>query len=258
MSGIQNAKTRHLDWEGCYNVRDLGGLLTLHGYETRWQSVIRADLPGRLTPRGQRDLLAYGVRTIIDLRAPQEAKEEPSLFTTPGKEQEAPDYFNLPLERYQPHVGAMIKQAKSRAEVYCIVLDAYPDAIAEVLRAIANARPGGVLIHCHSGKDRTGIVAALLLSLVGVSAEQIVADYGESQIRLRPLYEQAIARVGGEENADFWLKQTATPEMMRMTLAHLEVTYGGVHHYLHQAAGLSLLEIESVKQCLGKQCLGPT
>ena len=80
----------------------------------------------------------------------------------------------------------MIQKAKSRGEVYCIILDHYPDAVAEILRAIVNAPPGGIVIHCHAGKDRTGMVSALLLKLVGVPAELIAADYAESQERDDP------------------------------------------------------------------------
>jgi hypothetical protein len=65
------------------------------------------------------------------------------------------DYLNLPIEKYYPHVGALIKRAKTRGEVYCIVLDHYPDAVVEIMRAMVKAQPGGIVIHCYAGKDRT-------------------------------------------------------------------------------------------------------
>jgi protein-tyrosine phosphatase len=170
----QQLRDRHLTGPACYNTRDLGGLLTVDGGQTRWQAIIRSDTLGRLTPQGRQALLDSGVRTIIDLRAPKEAQEELSAFTLPSLQTNEPTYLNLPLKKYYPHVSELINKAASRAEVYCIILDYYPDAVAEVLRAIANARSGGVVIHCHAGKDRTGIVSALLLSLVGVPAETAV------------------------------------------------------------------------------------
>lgn len=227
MTPNQQWTNRHLSWEGCYNTRDLGGLPIVNGGQTRWQAVIRSDLLGRLTRQGRQALLDYGVRTIIDLRAPQETQERLSAFTLPNPHTTEPVYLNLPLVRYYPYVSELINKAATRAEVYCIVLDHYPDAVAEVMRAIANAEPGGVVIHCHSGKDRTGIVAALLLSLVGVPAETIAADYAESQERLWPLYEKLVAEAGGEDNVGFWLKPTVTPEMMFTMLAHIEAKYGG-------------------------------
>ena len=240
---------RQLAWEACYNARDLGGLPTIDGGQTRWQAVIRTDLLNRLTALGQRALLDYGVRTIIDLRGPKEVADQPSPFTLATGITKQLTYLNLPLEKYYPHVSALISRAANRAEVYCIMLDHYPELVATVMQAIANARPGGVVLHCHSGKDRTGTVAALLLSLAGVSPETIAADYAESQERLWPLYEKLVAEAGGEDKADFWLKPTATAEMMHTTLSHLDTKYGSVRNYL-MAAGLSPTELAQLQQRL--------
>jgi len=243
----QQPAPRHLDWEACYNARDLGGLPIMDGSQTRWQAVIRCDLLNRLTVPGQRALLAYGVRTVIDLRGPKEVAAEPSSFV--NTDSATLTYLHLPLEKYYPHVSALISQATTRAEVYCITLDHYPDAVAAVLRAIANARPGGVVIHCHSGKDRTGIVTALLLSLAGVERTTIAADYAESQVRLWSLYEKHVQEVGGEDKLGFWHRPTATAEMMYATLTHLDTRYGGVRNYL-LAAGLSVAELEQLQKRL--------
>jgi protein-tyrosine phosphatase len=243
MKRTEPRKERHLAWDACYNARDLGGLPTVDRGETQWQAVIRSDILSRLTNQGQQALLDYGVRTIIDLRAPQETQKEPSVFTVPPTDLRAPIYLNLPLEKYYPYVSALISKAETRAEVYCIILDHYPDAVAAIMQAIANAQPGGVVIHCHAGKDRTGIVAALLLSLAGVRADAIAEDYAESQRRLWPLYEQYVAEAGGEVAVNFWLKPTATSEMMHTMLVHLEVRYGGVRAYL-VAAGMAETEID--------------
>jgi protein-tyrosine phosphatase len=239
--------TRNLDWEGCHNARDLGGLPTEGGQQTRWKAVIRSDLPGRLSSAGRQAMLDYGVRTIVDLRAPWEAAKWPSA-TFPYSET-APTYLNRPLEKYYPHVGAMIERAKTRTEVYSIILDHYPDAIAEAVRAIATAQPGGVLIHCHNGKDRTGMITALLLRLAGVPGAEVAADYAESQLRLRLLHLQAIAEAGGEDKLGFWSRPTVTPETMLAMLAHLQDRYGGAAAYLRQA-GLMDSEMRQMRNRL--------
>ncbi len=240
---------RLLHWPQCYNVRDLGGLPAAAGRTTRWQALIRADHLGRLTEDGRQALLDYGVRTVIDLRGPQEVREAPSVFSERDSTAELPTYLHRPLERYEPQVGALIRQANSRAEVYAIVLDHYPDCMAEVMRAIIEARPGGVVFHCHSGKDRTGMVAALLLSLAAVPAEIIIADYAESQENLHPLYEQQIVAAGSEAQLGFWSRPTATAEMMAQFLAHLDSRYGGAAAYL-AAAGLSATELAQLRERL--------
>ena len=240
---------RQLSWEGCYNARDLGGLATADGGETRWSAVIRSDILGRLTETGWQALLDYGVRTVIDLRGPQEVEKHP--YNLGGGTAEKLTYLHLPLEHYYPHVGQMIVAAKTRGEVYCIILDYYPDLVAAVLRTIGNAEPGGVVIHCHAGKDRTGMIAGLLLSLARVSAELVAADYAESQERLWPLYEQLVAEAGGEDKVGFWQKPTVTVEMMHGMLEHLEGKYGSVEGYL-TTARLSDREITLLKQRLKK------
>jgi protein-tyrosine phosphatase len=230
---------RRLDWAACYNVRDLGGLATQDGGQTAWRAVVRSDHPGRLTSAGRQALIEYGVRTIIDLRAPHEAQKEPYVFSHP----DAPVYLNLPLESFVPQVSALISRAANRAEVYGIILDHYPHLMADVMRALADARPGGVMIHCHNGKDRTGMVVALLLCLAGVPEPTIVADYAESQVSLRPLYQATAAQAGSTDYLGFWHRPTATPDMMQAMLAHLAAAYGGVRPYL-KAAGLSVNEME--------------
>ena len=103
------------------------------------------------------------------------------------------------------------------------------------MRAIVAAPPGGILIHCSAGKDRTGLVTALLLGLVGVPDEIIAADYALSQAQLWPLYEKLVKEAGGEEHVGWWLKPIATPAMMLHLLTHLRNTYGGVVDYLRGA-----------------------
>ncbi|HSM58471.1 MAG TPA: tyrosine-protein phosphatase, partial [Candidatus Sulfomarinibacteraceae bacterium] len=136
-------------------------------------------------------------------------------------------------------------------EVYKITLDHYPDAVAEVMRAIAHAPPDeAVVLHCHSGKDRTGIISALLLRLAGVPRSIVAEDYAQSRDCLWPLYEQVVAEAGGAEHVDPWLEPRCPPETMLEMLDHLEVRYGSVRDYLAGAAGLSAEEIERLRERL--------
>lgn len=177
--------SRHLAWEGCFNVRDLGGLRTTDGRRTRWGRVVRADALDTLTASGRAAVSAHGVRTVIDLRDDDERGDDgaprPASVTTvhlplDGSEDrgfwdtwDSGPQFATPLY-YGPH------------------LQRFPERSVAVLSAIARAEPGGVVFHCASGRDRAGQVTMLLLALVGVALEQIAADYAESAERLTARY----------------------------------------------------------------------
>ncbi len=234
--------TRHLNWPNCYNARDLGGLPTQTGAMTRFGAIVRSDIPTRLNEKSMKRLKAYGIRTIVDLREPIEVAEAPSIFTAnsaPGH------YFNCPLETRLPHVSAQIRGAKDRADVYCILLDNYAALFGRALHTIANAHPG-VLVHCHAGIDRTGLVSALLLGLAGVSFKDIAMDYAASQERLEPLVAKIADAANREDDAEFWSRQTATPDAMTKTLMHLVERYGGVCQYVLVATGVVETEIRRI------------
>jgi protein-tyrosine phosphatase len=162
--------SRRLDWDGCRNVRDLGGLPTADGGETRYGTVVRGDQPDRLSPAGWEALREYGIRTIVDLRNDDERGVAPDGL----------DYLHLPLDgvedeefwaawRDGPQFGTPL--------YYRAHLDRFPERNARVVAAIARARPGGVLFHCVGGRDRAGQISMLLLALARVPPEQIAADY---------------------------------------------------------------------------------
>lgn len=167
---------RILDWEGCNNVRDLGGLKTTDGRLTRLGAIVRSDSPSRLTDKGWKALYDYGVRTIITLRT--HGMVEPELdFKSPYGDIhviQAPieditdDEF---LERYA------LTDLWGTPMYFTDAYERWPDRHAAVITAIARAKPGGVLFHCIRGHDRTGIITLLLLSLAGVTPEETLTDY---------------------------------------------------------------------------------
>jgi protein-tyrosine phosphatase len=241
----------HLHWDGCHNVRDLGGLPTVDGQETQSRTLIRADLLGRLSTKGKQQLLDYGVSTIIDLRAPQEiAEHPPANFADLEPHSRAPQYANPPqenprLEQGSAPAAAELKKARTRAELFIKILDLYPGNQASILRAIAGAGPGPIVFHCHSGKDRTGLTAALILSLAGVQESAIAADYAASQANLMPRFQQRVA-AGKVDPDDRWAIPLTDPQTIIDTLAHLRSHYGGTEAYL-RFCGLTKEELTRLK-----------
>jgi protein-tyrosine phosphatase len=173
---------RHLTWEGCYNARDLGGLNRRNGGETRWRAVVRADNPQRLTAAAWAAAHEYGIRTIIDLRAAYEAKPDarPAGITS----------LNIVLNdesdiEFWDHWGENGTKLNCTPLYYTAFLERFPHKIAEVCAAIANADPGGVMIHCAAGRDRTGLISLVLLALADVEPDEIAADHALSTDRLK-------------------------------------------------------------------------
>ena len=182
----ENPAGRHLDWDGCFNARDLGGIPLSAGGETRWGAVVRADCIDDLSAAGWSALQAHGVRTVIDLRNDDEreldSSERPAGIET----------LHLPLDVIDDSdfwEDWMHGPQFATPLYYAAHLERFPERSARVLTAIARAEPGGVLVHCVSGRDRTGQISMLLLALAGVAPEDIAADYALSAARLRPRYE---------------------------------------------------------------------
>jgi protein-tyrosine phosphatase len=169
-------KERILAWDGCTNVRDLGGLRTCDGHMTRWGAIVRSDTPARLTAAGWSALYAHGIRTIITLRTHGMTENELN-FTSPY-----PDIVSIQAEIEDITDGEFVEKWVNTnfwgtPLYFRDALQRWPERHAAVFSAIAQARPGGVLFHCIRGYDRTGIISVLLLGFVGVLLDDIVADY---------------------------------------------------------------------------------
>lgn len=240
-----------LRWDACLNVRDLGGLPTADGRRIRSGALIRADTLCRLTPDGQRALVDHGVRTIIDLQD-EEEHEGPHPFAGEPRDGR-PRYLNLRPGAYRDAAGeATVRAARGHVEHYRARVDVSQRGFGEICRAIAHAPQGGVVVHCQAGKDRTGIVVALLLSLVGVGDDLIAADYALSYPKLVGVYDRMLDRQGVTDPAErdaLHRARRSDPETILATLAHLRDRHGGSAAYL-SAAGLADEELRALHRRL--------
>ncbi len=227
-------QARDLVWDGCLNVRDLGGLATEDGAETRFGSIIRADSLGLLSREGWEALVRDGVTRIVDLR------EQFEIDSDPPRELEV-EVVHVPiLDRFDEDTWKEIQALSDRAEshaaatelVYLRFLDHCRPRFVEAVAAVAGA-PGRVVFHCHGGKDRTGLLAAMLLRLAGVPIETIAEDYALSGIRLEPRHLEWIASAEDETERARIERITATPhDAMGAVLEAIDARYGGVEPYL--------------------------
>ena len=248
MTTEQREWARLLEWEGCLNARDLGGYTTQDGHETRWGMVVRSDSPAALTEAGRAALASYGVRAIVDLRLPAELADDPNPFAEPGDHGIV--YTNV---SFIDPAAAPPDAVSTLAEDYLQMLDRYRQGVAQSMAAIASApADGAVLIHCAAGKDRTGLISALLLGLVDVPAETIAADYALTAELLRPREREWLAGLPPEERAEreaMVARYAPTAEVMLAVLAGLTERHGGVEPYL-RSTGLDAGDLERLRDRL--------
>jgi protein-tyrosine phosphatase len=237
---------RRLAWEGVLNSRDLGGYPTADGRETRWGAVVRSDNLTTLTEAGRAALVAYGIRSIIDLRRPSEIQELPSPFAVPGTH--GIEYTNIP---FQDPASPEEAEPETLALIYVGMLNRYRQRVAAVMTAVAQAPNGGVLVHCAGGKDRTGLVSALLLSVAEVAPETVAADYALSSEYLRPREEEYLLSGPGDraERERIVAMYRPTVEVMLEVLDHLNGRSGGVESYLVRA-GVAAEDINRLRNRL--------
>lgn len=240
---------RHVPVEGAFNVRDLGGYRTRQGGTTRWGAFLRADSLHALDTVASTRLSDTGLVAVVDLRTPEELDREPSPFAS----HERVRYHHVSL------FGALdpIRLLEARqsgtfrmVDRYIEALDGCHVAIATVVERMANAEDGIVLFNCTAGKDRTGIIAALLLSLAGVGEDDIVADYALTA-RADGMLDRLRGRLtrAGYAPATVDAILASEPAAMQATLDHLRERHGGAEAYL-LAAGLDKDALAAVRRRL--------
>ncbi|WP_243792539.1 tyrosine-protein phosphatase [Saccharopolyspora gloriosae] len=229
--------SRVLTWDGLLNGRELGGL-PVGGGHVRWGAVVRSGNPVFLSVDGWAALWEHGVRTVVDLTDGAEDGADralrPAGLTT----------LRFPLDdhsdtEFQERWGGALSCTPL---YYPSFVDRFAPRIAEVVGAIARAEPGGVLVHCGSGRDRTGLIVLVLLGLLGASAEVIAADHALSHEPLRVL-------AAAEGRAD------DAPEIRRLLSAHGTSTASIVHSIIGdrdltahlRAAGLADADVEALR-----------
>jgi protein tyrosine/serine phosphatase len=240
-------RSRDLHWDGCLNVRDLGGHPTRVGRETRFGAVVRADSIRQLSDDGWRALVDYGIRTIVDLRGDHERTDDPPI-ELPVEVVHTP--FTADYEREWAKLRPEFEKITDRREVYVTVLERFSRSVGASVRAVADAPNGGVLVHCIGGKDRTGLLAALLLHIAGVQRPAISADYAQSEVRLRTRELEWLARAESEEERAIIRDRSRTPaEAMLGVFEKLDQRFGSVDDYL-RAAGATDADFERIRERL--------
>jgi protein-tyrosine phosphatase len=225
---------RRIRLPGTVNLRDVGGYPVAGasggegagGGTVRWGTLLRSDALHRLDDSGRAALSTLGLRTVVDLRTDDEVRVAPSALDGAGLRT-----FHVPLF----DASAIGRLPPELAAVYRYMID---DCGAEIASAIAllcadGALPG--LVHCTAGKDRTGLVMALVLEVIGVPDEVIAADYALSEAYLDTGTARAISRIRAISGVGRWLDLGAlgaSPQVIHDALARVRARSGTVSEYL--------------------------
>ncbi|WP_431040635.1 tyrosine-protein phosphatase [Streptomyces sp. P1-3] len=226
---------RHIEFERLHNFRDMGGYRSADGRTVVWGRLYRSDSLGKLRGADWDRFLALGVRTVVDLRYPWEIEAkgrvpEPQRFR----------YANFSIE-HRPYDQAEIDPAldpwRFLADRFAEVAEDGTEEIRQTIELIA-AGDGPVVFHCTSGKDRTGLIAALLLTLLDVSRDQILDDFALTELATERLI--ADWRAANPDRVLKWPGYGRAPaEVMRLVLDDLTERHGSVRGYVTGHLGVA-------------------
>lgn len=211
---IRNIMCRRIHLSDTPNFRDLGGYATLDGGVTRFNVFYRSACPRSLSDDDRSCLAQLNITTAIDLRGGSNAEETQRAFIADG------------ITIYHIGIGTneIPKFAYEVPDGYMRIVE-HPN-FADVFRTLADCK-GAAVFHCFAGKDRTGVVAALLLMLAGVADEDIIADYTLSYAYFLRRLRQDFLRTDAEPNVF-----RPMPEHMEGFLKLFREKYGDARSYL--------------------------
>jgi protein-tyrosine phosphatase len=247
-----------IDLEGVVNMRDVGGLPTRDGRTLRHRRLIRSDNLQDLTPSDVRHLVEeLGVTDVVDLRTELEVHHTgPGPLRQTSLTHHHHSFFSDDREVSGEEALAWRRRRPVRrdddywASHYLGYLDERPDSVSAALDVVARS-PGGTIVHCAAGKDRTGTVVGLALDVAGVPAEAIIGDYVATAMRLERILERLLREAPYTEVLSTRAVEDQLPraETMERILAILQRDHGGAAGWLGEH-GWSEEDVDRLRRSL--------
>jgi protein-tyrosine phosphatase len=248
---------RFIPIDGTVNFREIGGYRTQDGKTVKRGALYRSDKLDDLTEQGQQQLQALGVQAVCDLRGMSEVERHPDNLPA------SITYYHLPIEAENDTFGSLcdyfFNKSRLRESIYWmyheLFIEGHPQMFGEAINQVAQADKRPVVLHCTAGKDRTGLITAMILDLLGVPDEVIVADYTLSNHSYNHLRDYTVQRLGnlsalGIKADDLWPLLVCDPDFMISSLVHIRGHYGSIENYLLTKGGVSADTIAQLRETL--------
>ena len=208
------------------NVRDLGGYETQEGYYTKSHKYVRSTCPSGISDDLKEQFYQYGIRTVIDLRSDYELVHQPHSLK--GYKDIEYYHINLLQNENMSVLPNDIKDYQDLSGFYIFMIEANKKQFKKVFDIFLNHPYDCTLFNCSAGKDRTGVIACMLLDLAGCHEYDIVKDYSESYENNQEIYEELL-KLANNENAHYLMSD---PIYMMKMMDHLYEQYGSARGYL--------------------------
>jgi protein-tyrosine phosphatase len=242
---MEPAWRRHVTFDRLHNFRDFGGYAAADGRQVATGLLYRSDSLGKLAGDDLRRFADLGIRTVIDLRYPREADQGGRVPESAGAA-----YHNCSIEHRpydQTKLAESVEPVRFLADRYAEVAHDGAAEISQALRIIAGQASAPLVIHCASGKDRTGLLAAVVQSLLGVSEDDIAADYALTGLATERLIADWHAFFPGRPL--LWPHFGKAPaSVMRLFLAELAARHGSVLAYVTGYLGVEASVVTALSE----------
>jgi len=227
-----NQRERRIRLQGSYNFRDIGGYPTMDGHTVRWERVYRSDALFRLTEQDLATLRPLKVATLIDLRTPKEVETSapsPLIVAQAVRHRHRP-FFQDPVDPDN------LNDLPDLPVLYAELIEKGPETIRGIFTDLTDEATYPAVIHCAVGKDRTGIVTALLLRTLGVDDDTIIADYTLTEPYLLAFVDE-LRRTGNGHYVEGVRRELmlAPAATMRGFLDLVDIRFGGAEQLLTDA-----------------------
>ena len=246
-----------MDFKSLLNFRDIGGIPASTDQRIREGIVYRSANPDRLNSHDNAILSSLRIRTIIDLRAPFEINKRFIPFDHWEKVSLPLDFQQTTRERMRPYIYRKDSRdiiAEISNDIYLEIVDASAPVFGQIVEILATPGRSPVLIHCHAGKDRTGIIVALILLAMGVEKELIISDFMKSNDALIPYFKRyflmrKIVSLGFFPYNNMLFAVKVKQRNIESVLNRIESHHGGIEGYLRHG-GFDTLKLEVIRHAL--------